>query len=74
MTETATKPDMTTGPALAITGINKAHALRAITWLRNRNMLAFYRKQDKSLNAFVTKHGEGQTYRAMHDAISATRK
>jgi hypothetical protein len=31
--------------------------MRARKWLRNRSMLAFYRADDKSLNAFVTKYG-----------------
>jgi hypothetical protein len=65
---------MDNAPALAVTGLTKAHAIRAIRYLRNRSMLAFYRKDDKSLNAFVTKFGEDQTYRAMNEAVAATRQ
>lgn len=65
---------MNTEPALSVTGVTKAHAMRAVRYLRARSMLAFHRAADKSLNAFVTKHGEEQTYQAMRDALAATQK
>ena len=61
-------------PAISVTGVRKAHAMRARKWLRNRSMLAFYRADDKSLNAFVTKYGAEQTDRALRDALAATNK
>lgn len=65
---------MDNGPAVSVTGVTKAHAMRAIRWLRARNMLAFYRAADKSLNAIVTKFGAEQTERALRDAYVATAK
>lgn len=62
------------GPAVSVTGVTKAHAMRAIRWLRARNMLAFYRSADRSLNALVTKFGQEQTERALRDAYTATAK
>ena len=61
------------GPALSVTGVTKSHARRAITWLRNRSILAFYGEADKSLNTFPTKFGPERDYKAMHDALEATR-
>lgn len=63
---------MDTGPAISVTGVTKAHAMRAVKWLRARNMLAFYRAADRSLNALVTKHGPEQTERSLRDAYAAT--
>ncbi|AKF13292.1 hypothetical protein PHIN3_27 [Sinorhizobium phage phiN3] len=60
--------------ALSVTGVTKSHATRAIKWLRDRSLLAFYRKEDKSLNAFEFKHGREWTYKALNDALEATRK
>lgn len=61
-----------TGPSLSITGVCAPHARKAIKWLRNRNMLAFYRRADKSLNILVTKHGKEQSYEAMSKALAET--
>ena len=66
--------DTSTGPALSVTGITQAHAKRAIKWMRDRNMLAFYNAKDGSLNAFEFRGGPEWTYRAMNDAIKATRR
>ena len=63
-----------TEPALSVTGVTKAHARRAITWLRNRSMLAWYRPQDRSLNAFIFKHGAQWTYDVLHRALAETKK
>lgn len=60
-------------PALSVTGVTKAHATRAVKWLRHRSYLGFYRKADKSLNMFATKHGNDHAYKAMNDALEATR-
>lgn len=62
------------GPAVSVTGVTKAHAARAIKWLRARNMLAFYLPADRSLNALVTKYGADMTERALRDAYAATAK
>jgi hypothetical protein len=64
---------MANGPALSVTGITKAHATRAIKWMKDRSLLAFYRADDKSLNAFEFKHGAEWTDKAMRDALDATR-
>jgi hypothetical protein len=64
---------MTSGPAISVTGVKAAHANRAIRWLRNRSLLSFYRKDDKSLNAFVTKFGEESTEKILRQAIEETR-
>jgi hypothetical protein len=60
-------------PALGVTGVNKAHALRAVKWLRNRSLLSFYRPEDKSLNAFEFKYGSQWTYNALNKALEETR-
>lgn len=65
---------MANGPALSVTGVGKAHARRAIRWLRDRSLLAFYRDEDRSLNAFEFKHGREWTYRVLDDALAATRQ
>ena len=64
---------MTYGPALSVTGVTKTHAKRAMRWMRDRSLLAFYRASDKSLNAFEFKHGREWTYQMMNDALEATR-
>lgn len=63
-----------TAPALSVTGVTKTHAQRAVRWLRNRCVLAFYRGADRSLNVFPTKYGSERDYENMHAAIDATRK
>ncbi len=60
------------GPALSVTGVKRAHGARAVKWLANRSLLAFYRR-DGSLNAFVFKGGRDATYKALNDALDATR-
>ena len=60
-------------PALSVTGVSKGHAKRAISWMRNRNLLAFYRQEDHTLNAFEFKGGRDFTYKALNDALEATR-
>ena len=63
----------TSEPCLSVLGVTKAHAKRARRWLANRGLLSFYRAEDKSLNAFEFKHGRDWTYRALNDALEATR-
>ena len=60
-------------PALSVTGVKKAHAKRAIKWMKDRSLLAFYRDADQSLNAFEFKYGREWTYKVMNDALEATR-
>lgn len=60
-------------PALSVLGITKRQADRAIKWLCDRNYLAFYRPQDKSLNAFEYPQGSAWTYDLLERAIKATR-
>lgn len=55
-----------------VTGVTKVHARRAVRYLRNRGILSFHRAADKSLNAFVTKHGMEWTDKALRDALAAT--
>lgn len=59
--------------ALSVTGVTRAHAERAVKWMKDRSLLAFYRAADKSLNAFEFKHGRDWTYDAMNRALDATR-
>lgn len=63
-----------TGPALSVTGVTASHASRAIKWMRARSMLAFYRREDKSLNAFEFKYGKEWTYAKLHEALDETRR
>lgn len=65
---------MTYQPVCSVTGVTKADAKRAIKWLRDRSLLSFYRKEDKSLNAFQYKHGSEWTYNALHTALKETKK
>lgn len=65
---------MVSQPALSVTGVTKAHAQRAIRWLRDRSLLAFYRAEDHSLNAFEFKHGREWTDKVLRDALDATRR
>lgn len=60
-------------PPLSVLGVNKAHAMKAVRWLRARSILAFYRAADRSLNAWVIKSGSDATYKVMNDALEATR-
>ncbi len=60
-------------PTVAVTGITKAHAMRAIARLRNRSVLAYYQRHDKSLNAWVLKTGAEATRQALKRAIEETR-
>jgi hypothetical protein len=55
-----------------MTGVSRAHGARAVKWLSNRSVLAFYRR-DGSLNAFQFKAGREATYKALIDALDATR-
>lgn len=62
-----------TNPAFSVTGVTKAHAKRALRWLRDRSLAAFYRPEDKSINAFEFKNGRDWTYDALYRAVEATR-
>ncbi len=64
--------DYENGPALSVTPVTRAHGARAVKWLSNRSLLAFYRR-DGSLNAFEFKGGRDATYKALGDALEATR-
>lgn len=61
-------------PHITIPGIAKAHAVRAIRYLRIRGMLAFYRKNDKSLNVMITKFGLDQTTAIASYAMAVTKR
>jgi hypothetical protein len=61
-------------PIHSVTGLNKAHALRAQKWLKDRNLLSFWRKEDKSLNAFEFKHGKDWTQNALETALKETKR
>lgn len=61
------------GPALSVTGVNKAWAGRAIKWMRDRSLLAYYNPRDKSLNAFEFKQGAAWTDNVMRKALDSTR-
>lgn len=63
----------TNSPALSVLGVSKSHAQRAIRYMSKRSLGAFYRPEDKSLNCFEFKHGRDWTYKAMEDALEATR-
>jgi predicted transcriptional regulator len=58
---------------LSVTGLRKAHAAKAMKWLRNRSIAVCYRAADKSINCFPVKGGPERTYRAMYEAVEATR-
>ena len=58
---------------LSVLGVTKAHAAKAVRWLRARSVLSFYRAEDKSLNAWVLKTGREATYAIMNKALEATR-
>lgn len=62
------------GPALSVLGVTKAHATRAVRWMRDRSMLAFYRERDKSLNAFEFRQGSEFTYEVMKKALEETKR
>lgn len=67
--------DAKAGPACySVLGVTKTHAKRAITYLRRRSILAFYRAEDKSLNAWELKSGRDATYAALNNALKETRK
>ena len=70
MTDTT---DTGPGPDYSVVGVTKTHARRAIAWLRDRSILAFYRAEDRSLNTWRLKAGSDATYQALHDALDATR-
>lgn len=58
---------------LFVSAKNKAHALRAKKWLRDRSLLAFYSSENKSLNAYeFTKHGKDWTLNALTKALEET--
>jgi len=59
-----------TGPALSVTGVTSAHARRAVKWLKDRSLLAFYHKGE--LRAFEFKHGPDWTYDVLHRALRET--
>lgn len=61
-------------PIVSVTGVTKAHAEKAIVHLRKRSLLAFYRKDDKSLNAFEFKEGYDWTDRVLRMALEAVNK
>lgn len=57
---------------LSLTGVTKRHGLKAVKWLRRHSILAFYRAEDKSINAFQTKHGKEWTYAILERAYRET--
>jgi hypothetical protein len=57
-------------PYLSVTGVTKGHASRAIVWMRNRSLAAFYKQGE--LCAFEFKHGREWTYDVMHKALAET--
>lgn len=59
---------------VSILGLTKVDAMRAVRWLNHRGILGFYRKADRSLNVFVTKHGREWTQKAAEDALAAGHK
>lgn len=65
---------VTSAPALSVTGATKSHARRAVRWLADRSLLAFYRPTDKSLNAFEFKFGRDWTYAVLRQALRETAK
>lgn len=58
---------------LTVLGVSKTHAQRAITYMSDRNLLAFYAPKERALCAFEFKHGREWTYNAMTHALLATR-
>jgi hypothetical protein len=54
-------------------GVTKTHAARAVRWLRNRGLVAFYRAADRSLNTWETKKGREWTYQTLDRALDETR-
>ena len=65
---------LTSPVALSVTGVTKAHAKRAVRWMRDRSLSAFYRPADKSLAAFEFKDGRDWTYDTLHTALKETAK
>lgn len=61
------------GPALSVLGVRKTHAERAIKWLKERSLLAFYRAADRSLNMHEYPKGRDWTYQTMERALEATK-
>ena len=59
-------------PYLSVTGVKKGHATRAIVWMRNRSLAAFYKNGE--LCAFEFKHGREWTYDVMNQALEQTRR
>jgi hypothetical protein len=53
-------------------GVTKTHATRAVRWLRDRGLIAFYRASDRSLNTWETKNGREWTYRTLERALDET--
>jgi hypothetical protein len=63
---------MTEHPPESILGVTKKHAHAAIQLGRRRSFIAFYRAQDKSINAFVTKEGRDATRKALESLLEDT--
>jgi hypothetical protein len=71
--ERSEKSETQYGPALSVLGVKKAHAQRAIKWLKDRSFLAFYVAADQSLNMHEYPKGREWTYETMNKALEATR-
>lgn len=61
------------GTALSVTGVSRTTAVRAIKWLKDRSVPAFYRASDRSLCTFQLKGGNERTYETLYRAIDAVR-
>jgi len=66
---------MSTTPfPLSVTGVKKTHGTKAVKWLRDRSLLAWYDAKGKELRAWeFTKYGPEWTYKALHRALEETR-
>jgi hypothetical protein len=61
-------------PVASVTGVSKFHVERAVKWLRRAyDLPAFWRRSDRSLNAFADKHGLEGTDKLLREALNATR-
>jgi len=62
----------TTKP-LTVPNINPYHADRAIKWLKDRSLPAYYRPNSNELCAFEFKQGREYTYDALYEALKETK-
>lgn len=52
---------------------NKAHARRALKWLRDRSLAARYNSITKTIGAFPWKYGTEWSEQKLRDAVAATK-